>query len=271
MSPPASTYGGTSSSFEPKHDNTSPQHFRQVSSTTVYTNPWVGESIGSIEVSERFEHDVRNKAAELGILRGVNFADDNDGVEGSQQATGPDPYNTGEPTKEKVKFIVCDHCRSHGLRCNEASVCKECILRETPCIHRMCDLSPYSKDACPRQVCFYVHQDFMPDVYGAHDPGDPSWLVLPGKLRDHLSAGGLSKLKPVSEAEVMRCYSNFARRQQNAIVEMTNTVAKGGQSWESMKFECPCREIEYEEQQAKIADDTTRRLKSMALAQGLRI
>lgn len=66
----------------------------------------------------------------------------------------------GNPIPSRVKDLLtlCP------LLPDEASVCKECILREMPCTHRMCELSPESRSGCDRAVCFYVHKDWMPDI-----------------------------------------------------------------------------------------------------------
>lgn len=154
-----------------------------------------------------------------------------------------------------------------GIRCNEASVCKECILRQVPCTHRQCDLSPDSKEDCPRQVCFYVHSDYMPDVYGSHDPKCPNWIILPGKLRDHLSAGQLGKQNTKSEKEVIAAYHGVTQRQQEAIKAMAGCVATGLATWETVAMQCACVEIEREEQRTRTAEDNLRRLGELRMSQ----
>jgi hypothetical protein len=142
-------------------------------------------SIGEGREAAQYAIRVRARAATVGISRdrvrdtgGVDAAaldattTDGDGDDGAA--------DTPMPT---TRFLVCDHCRSHGIRCNEASVCRECVLREVPCTHRVCQVAPTSKEMCPREVCLYVHEDWMPDVYGQHNPCDPTWLVLGGRLK----------------------------------------------------------------------------------------
>ncbi|KAF2161979.1 hypothetical protein M409DRAFT_27705 [Zasmidium cellare ATCC 36951] len=273
ISPPVETNSGKNTPSPPKRENnTTPQHIRQVSTTSHATNPWA-ELFSPVEVSEPFEEHVRSIAKDLGILRGVNVADAGAGVDDSQYATDHYNYNYDHEVQDpelKSRFVVCDHCRAHGLRCNEASVCKECIIRLVPCTHRKCDLSPFSKDTCPRKVCFYVHADHMPDIHGEQNPNDPNWIVLPGKLRDHLSAGAISKMMPLSQNEIMRCFENYERRQQRGFADMQKIVASGQATWETVMLACQCREIEREQQQQKIAEAETRELEAMARAQGIR-
>ncbi|CAK4030868.1 Hypothetical predicted protein [Lecanosticta acicola] len=244
-------------------DGASSTHNRQV------TNPWAAsDGNGSPtktsrpNTSKAFDETLRARAAELGILR--------DSADLSAQGTSPpkftnfvDPLtfrDTSSSAKDKSQFIVCDHCRSHGIRCNEASVCKECILREVPCTHRQCDLSPNSRAECPRQVCFYVHGDWMPDIYGGHNPKDPNWLILPGKLRERLSAGQLSKISHKDDAETTRCYQSVAARQATAVKEMGKCVQAGMGTWETVAMKCACVEIEREEQRTRSAEENMRRL-----------
>ncbi|KAK4499027.1 hypothetical protein PRZ48_009539 [Zasmidium cellare] len=265
IAPPGKTNAGFSTPSPSKREfNKSPQHLRQVS------NPWAGEDIGPVESSERYEQGVRKIAGELGILRGVNVAEASAELEDSRYAADDTNAENNPFAGEPNRFIVCDHCRAHGLPCNEASVCKECILRLVPCTHRKCDLSPYGKDACPRKVCFYVHADHMPDIYGQHNPNDPNWIVLPGKLRDHLSGGALSRLPHMDQKEILRCYENFEKRQVDAFKGMESLVTKGLATWDTVVLACPCREIEWELQQKKIADEDTRRFEAMARANGIR-
>lgn len=270
--PPASAHGSTFAndpSASRQESNPSPEHLRQVSTTSQVTNPWSGKGTSPPKPSKEFASAIRNRATELGILRGVNVGGNGALLHDPLPNSVTNIQDTKDPIKEKSRFIVCDHCRSHGLRCNEASVCKECIMRELPCTHRQCDQSPNDRELCPRQVCFYVHANWMPGVYGTHEPNDPNWIVLPGKLRDHLSAGALSKLKPQNEAEVVRCYHGVNHRQQNAMVDMTKCVQSGQSTWESISMACPCAEIEYEEARARAAEENIRRMQQITLASGL--
>ena len=84
-------------------------------------------------------------------------------------------------------------------------------------------------------MCFYVHADWMPDMNGAHNPKDPNWIVLPGKLREKFSAGQLGKLPMKSEEEVMRCYEGVEARQRMAVEEMGRCVAIGMGTWETVQ------------------------------------
>jgi len=60
--------------------------------------------------------------------------------------------------QDETFFLVCDHCMMHGLRCNEASVCEQCVAYEQPCVHRWCSISPTSKEGCTRPNCHYLHE-----------------------------------------------------------------------------------------------------------------
>ncbi|KXT04968.1 hypothetical protein AC578_10322 [Pseudocercospora eumusae] len=205
------------------------------------------------ERPDNFQDTMMARLSELGLLRDQA---------GNSQASTPTTVIHHQDGKavQKSKFLVCDHCRSHGLRCNEASVCKECILREVPCTHRMCELSPNSKEDCPRQVCFYVHEDWMPDVYGKHNPSDENWIILPGRIREHLTAGPLGKLPPKREEEMLRCYQGVSFRQTEAKHALTHLVETGQATWETASMACKCREIEDEEQRAQAIEAKLRRM-----------
>jgi len=97
------------------------------------------------------------------------------------------------------KFLVCDHCRGHGLPCNEAPVCYQCQMSETPCIHRWCADSFSSKDECLSPECRYAHTDHLPlpeDSFVLED-----YIILPGNLRTYLIDGRQPRLQgfPVGE------------------------------------------------------------------------
>ncbi|KAK3625626.1 hypothetical protein LTR56_015395 [Elasticomyces elasticus] len=102
---------------------------------------------------------------------------------GGEKSTYHDHSGGNAP---KGKFIVCDHCRSHGLPCDEDSICAQCIYHGVACVHHWCKLSKASKADCPRAECHYVHKDHMPtsDYLQGVD-----WLVVPGNLRGYMSAG----------------------------------------------------------------------------------
>lgn len=123
----------------------------------------------------------------------------------------------------------------------------------------MCELSD-TKAGCPRTVCFYVHKDWMPNIYGQHDPNDENWLALPGKLREHLSSGQLTKVASRSENETLRCYQGVTERQlgaKNALLELVNS---GAATWESACMACRCQEIEAEQNRTRAVEDRLRRL-----------
>ncbi|KAK4896823.1 hypothetical protein LTR27_005420 [Elasticomyces elasticus] len=86
--------------------------------------------------------------------------------------------HNGGTDAPKGKFIVCDHCRSHSLPCDEDAVCAQCIYHGVACVHHWCKLSKASKADCPRTECHYVHKDYMPtsDYLQGVD-----WLVVPGE------------------------------------------------------------------------------------------
>lgn len=97
-------------------------------------------------------------------------------------------------------------------------------------------------------------------LVGAHNPTDSNWLILPGKVREHLSAGQLGRLSPRSEAETLRCYQGVSQRQTQAKADMTQLVQAGVASWETVGMACQCVEIEAEEQRARDVEDRVRRL-----------
>ena len=76
---------------------------------------------------------------------------------------------------------------AHGLTCNEASVCNQCISFGQPCIHRWCRYSQSSIDNCERGKCHYAHMDSVP-----HEEGEAKWMILKGDLPAHLSRGRLA-------------------------------------------------------------------------------
>jgi len=89
--------------------------------------------------------------------------------------------------------MVCDHCHGHGLPCNEAPVCEQCIISDTACTHRLCAESPAYKDECTNLECRYVHKDYMPLSDAIFDKYD--YIVLPGRLRRYLVDGKLNEME----------------------------------------------------------------------------
>ncbi|KAF7185872.1 hypothetical protein HII31_12745 [Pseudocercospora fuligena] len=250
MSPPQ-TANGTP---QPVADDTSPAKSDSTVHPSQTATSWRSSSTSPMksEKPENSQETIIARLSELGLLR--------DQAGNSQPSTPTTVVHQDGKLVQKSKFLVCDHCRSHGIRCNEASVCKECILREVPCTHRMCELSPNSKEDCPRQVCFYVHEDWMPDVYGNHNPGDDNWLILPGRIREHLTAGQLGKLPQKDGEEVLRCYQGVSFRQTQAKQALTHLVETGQATWETANMACKCREIEDEEQRAHAIETKLRRM-----------
>ncbi|KAL9527393.1 hypothetical protein SMMN14_08848 [Sphaerulina musiva] len=207
-----------------------------------------------------FKNILRHRAAELGILRST-------AKELPPPVTPPFCSATmtarTQPEYDALKgnkFIVCDHCRSHGIRCNEAAVCNECIYREVCCTHRRCELSPASREDCPRTVCFYVHEDWMPDLNGQHNPTDENWIVLPGRIREHLSAGQLTRINSRTEGETRRYHGGVLDRQLHAKKEIRRLVAAGEATWENFNMTCRCREIEFKEEKNKAIEMQMRRM-----------
>ncbi|EME79108.1 uncharacterized protein MYCFIDRAFT_79768 [Pseudocercospora fijiensis CIRAD86] len=121
------------------------------------------------------------------------------------------------------KFMVCDHCMAHGLPCNEASVCHQCQHYNQPCVHRWCHLSQSSKAACERYSCRYVHEDNMNTR-----AGDPSWVVLPGKLPKYLGWGRMPRAYYSDDTAAGSAWQWFLEeRQKNARTMLEEAVNDG--------------------------------------------
>jgi hypothetical protein len=158
---------------------------------------------------------------------------------------GTTPDSKDSPAVTRQQFIVCDHCRSHGLKCNEAPVCQECMLREIACIHHSCRLSAKSRKDCLRSVCYYVHEDHMPDAQGIHNPADPDWIVLPGKLLEYGSAGHIARMAGTFSAEVQIARAiQTPSRQADAKRRILECVEKNAIDLESIVMTCTCVENE---------------------------
>ncbi|KAK5720993.1 hypothetical protein LTR15_006955 [Elasticomyces elasticus] len=92
----------------------------------------------------------------------------------------------GPEQRYKGKFMVCDHCHGHALNCSESPVCDQCQMSETPCIHRLCRLSPGSKENCSNPDCM----DYLPvpDFCTVED-----YIILPGHLRTYMLDGAVRR------------------------------------------------------------------------------
>lgn len=148
---------------------------------------------------------------------------------------------TSSVTRRQV--LVCDHCRSHGLRCNEASVCDQCIMLEVACVHRLCMPSPNSRAQCPRPICYYLHTDHMPDIQGTHHPEDPNWIVLPGKLKEYLSDGPLLERQEVNteSPEYRRKLASTPKLQHDAKRRIKRCVEQDRLEPEAIDIHCRCQ------------------------------
>ncbi|KAK6398156.1 hypothetical protein LTR65_003236 [Meristemomyces frigidus] len=136
---------------------------------------------------EGAQHTEQEDAAEQAGTDGASFA----APSTVAQATGHEYAGQSVPLsrdRPEVKLAVCDHCRAHGLPCDESGVCEQCILHEVACIHHWCKLSRESESDCPRRSSRYVHEDAMSDLRG-------EWLVLPGKVSEYRSKQSLSMKK----------------------------------------------------------------------------
>ena len=161
----------------------------------------------------------------------------------SRMTIGPNG-NTDVVHKKKEKFMVCNHCRAHGLKCNEASVCNECLLRKVPCVHHWCNQSQQTKDSCPGTSCRYAHQD---QVDALAKPNAPRWIVLQGKIQDHLSEGQLRNKWPHSSAaELAACAAGADQRQVDGFNAMWRCVNNGSCTWDTVNtlIKCRCKEVE---------------------------
>lgn len=134
--------------------------------------------------------------------------------------------------------MVCDHCRGHGLPCNEAPVCDQCQMSGTACIHRLCDLSPASKDACPREECRYAHNDYLPVPFKPYRVGD--YIVLHGNLRGYLVDGRVARQEWADHD--ITDWREFDRgviaRRRRAWGDLARWVREGQGTWESLSHYC---------------------------------
>lgn len=82
--------------------------------------------------------------------------------------------------------MVCDHCRAHALPCDEAPICHQCQMSKTPCVHRICRVSPDLITDCPNPKCRYAHLDYLPTF---ENFTEDDYIILPGTLKGYLEAG----------------------------------------------------------------------------------
>lgn len=134
------------------------------------------------------------------------------------------------------QFMVCDHCRGHGLPCNEAPVCEQCELSYTPCVHRWCPDNPHSSRDCPNPRCRYAHKDYLPVE---RDEGyiQDDYIILPGKLRGCRYDG---KLSPQSaEGFNKRALEDQAiRHQKQGRRDFDRWVAEGAGTLDTLYCYC---------------------------------
>lgn len=100
----------------------------------------------------------------------------------------------------------------------------------------------------------------MPDVHGNHNPDDKNWIILPGKVREHLSAGQLQKTTSKTEEEIQHCYAGVSFRQQHAKKEIRRLVEAGEATWEMFNMHCNCKAMELEEEKTKALEAQLRRM-----------
>lgn len=132
--------------------------------------------------------------------------------------------------------MVCDHCHAHGLRCDEDAVCLQCELADTPCIHRLCRISPSSKERCTNPSCRYAHRDYLRATEGYEES---DYIILPGNLRRYLSSGKLPSFRrPLGHRDYMQVTSEGKRRQKMAREELNRAVRDGEASLENLHFPC---------------------------------
>lgn len=156
------------------------------------------------------------------------------------------------------QFIVCDHCRSHGLKCNEGPVCQECIVREIACVHHICRISPKSRIDCTRSMCYYVHEDHMPNSDGVHDPADSDWIILPGKLREYGCEGQIMRMAgTVSVEEQHARVLRTPSRQADAKRRISECAEKNDLELDSVVMACTCVEDERQQKTLKEAPHST--------------
>lgn len=113
-------------------------------------------------------------------------------------------------------------------------------MRRLPCIHRTC-INSSTMALCTRQVCLYVHDDYKPNMYGAHNPEDPLWIVFPGMLPSLRWAGPVKRLPEKTEEEHIEAFSGIGDRQREGR-QMMEAMVESGQatSLEFVTIDCQC-------------------------------
>ncbi|KAK3071037.1 hypothetical protein LTR53_009398 [Teratosphaeriaceae sp. CCFEE 6253] len=181
----------------------------------------------------------------------------------------------------KGKFIVCDHCRSHGLPCDEDAVCSQCVHHEVACVHHWCKLSKDSKEECPRTDCHYVHKDHMPT---SEFLKGVEWLVVPGNLRGYMSAGRKGRLYGPNDSEHdtddgidgsdgnwdegeddvlgVSDIQSVKAIQEQGLADMTACVARREASWETVVLTCACVAQEQEDVEVNLKERMERMAKN---------
>ncbi|KXT14062.1 hypothetical protein AC579_10550 [Pseudocercospora musae] len=133
------------------------------------------------------------------------------------------------------KFMVCDHCRAHGLPCNEAAVCDQCQLFEQPCIHKWCPNSRDSKADCSNNACRYTHRDSITTT-----EGEPTWIVVYGNLSGHWSHGRVAA-RSFDDEETSPGFQGLNTRQFAAVTYLNTQVQQGLGTLETLHYPCRCQ------------------------------
>ncbi|KAK4550149.1 hypothetical protein LTR36_003116 [Oleoguttula mirabilis] len=134
------------------------------------------------------------------------------------------------------KFIVCDHCMSHGLTCNEASVCNQCIFRQLGCVHRSCPHSAPSRATCSNPRCHYVHDDYQPQT-----DGEARWILLPGRMPDYLVRGRAPDLSEEDAEEEGVCMRNGVLDEvQAGLMRRIDELCDEGTRYHFISAHCDC-------------------------------
>jgi hypothetical protein len=94
-------------------------------------------------------------------------------------------------------------------------------------------------------MCYYVHEDYMPNLDGVHDSAEPNWIILPGKLREYGCEGQVTRKAGKMNAEEQR--SRVLRtpsRQADAKRRIAECVEENGLDWDAVIMACTCVEDE---------------------------
>lgn len=125
---------------------------------------------------------------------------------------------------------------SHGLPCNEDSVCYQCQLHDQPCLHRWCPDSPQSRAACQNENCRYAHEDYLPRP----NKRLPEYTTYPGNLPRYLSNGRKGRLDWDQEeySGLKDYFSEVSHRQWAAEAVMEAWVVEGLGTLEKTRMPC---------------------------------